>query len=219
MTDSPAIERGAGGPAAPADPAAWPRVYPALLDALHETTAPGRLVASAAGYVLASREALPAAPEHGIARFGAAWTSAAGASGARIGTDPEALERFGRGLLDLHCVLLREALRHTMRWLDGRSAEGSSLLARQLNQGACADVAVEIAECEAMIARLDPAAPDISALISRRLTVAGRDLLDLLGAAGFLGDGPGGDLYLAELARNIYLQQGAERNDAYADHH
>jgi hypothetical protein len=205
-----------------ADPlAVQSTAYPTLLDALHETVAPGRLVASATGHVLASRAALPLAPDSGLTRFGVAWINAGplpdSAIGARVSNTKADRERFGRGLLDLHCDLLRGALRHGMRWLDGRTAEGSSLLARQLNQGASADAAVQIAECEAMCADLDGAGPEIRWLISRRLTATGRGLLDLLGAAGFLSDGVAAELYLAELTGNVYLHPGTENEDAHVD--
>jgi hypothetical protein len=184
----------------PAGPAAG---YPALLDALHGAAAPGRLVASAGGRVLASRAALPLAPDDGLARFGVAWTTAEPTYG-------EPAAAFTRGLLDLHCEVLRRTLAHAMAWLDGRTAEGSTLLARQLLQGGCADAAVEIAECESMCAAPDAVSPDVGWLISRRLVAAGRGLLDLLGAYGFLSDGVAADLYLAEVTANVYLHPGTE---------
>jgi hypothetical protein len=209
---------------APADPlsddsAVAPTGYPALLDALHEAVAPGRLVAAATGHVLASSLALPLVPEGPLTRFGVAWTRVDphAASDARITVADADRERFALGLIDLRGALLRRALRHCMDWLDGRTAEGSSLLGRQLNQGACADVAVEIAECAAMRADLVGADPEVLPLIGRRQTATGRRLLDLLGAFGFLSDGVAGELYLAELTANVYLHPGTENEDAHLD--
>lgn len=228
MTDSTTLAPVAVAPAAPADPlpdgpdapAAAPTGYPALLDALHEAVAPGRLVAAATGHVLASSLALPLAAEGPLTRFGVAWTRVDPSgveADARITGAEADRERFALGLIDLRGALLRRVLRHCMDWLDGRTADGSTLLARQLNQGACADIAVEIAECAAMRADADGAGPELLALIGRRQTATGRRLLDLLGAFGFLSDGVAGELYLAELTANVYLHPGTENEDAHLD--
>lgn len=228
MTDSTTLAPVAVAPAAPADPlpdgpaapAAAPTGYPALLDALHEAVAPGRLVAAATGHVLASSLALPLAPEGPLTRFGVVWTRVDPSgveADARITAAEADRERFALGLIDLRGALLRRVLRHCMDWLDGRTADGSTLLARQLNQGACADIAVEIAECAAMRADADGVGPELLALIGRRQTATGRRLLDLLGAFGFLSDGVAGELYLAELTANVYLHPGTENEDAHLD--
>jgi hypothetical protein len=224
MTESTTLAPVAVATAAPADPlpdgpAAAPAGYPALLDALHEEVAPGRLVAAATGHVLASSLALPLAAESPLTRFGVAWTRVDPLAGPdpRIAAAEADRVRFALGLFDLRGALLRRVLRHCMDWLDGRTAEGSSLLGRQLNQGACADIAVEIAECAAMRADLDGTDPEAVALIGRRQTATGRRLLDLLGAFGFLSDGVAGELYLAELTANVYLHPGTENEDAHLD--
>ncbi|GAB7046495.1 hypothetical protein [Catenuloplanes indicus] len=180
--------------------------YPASLDALHEATAPGRLVASAGGHVVASSAALPLV-DGDLSRFGAAWATA--------GQDTEpAAGQFRLGLLRLHTALLRDTVTKAMATLDGRTADGTSLLSRQLIQGALADAAAEIRECEQMY--LMPGPPGVAKdwLISQRLIATGRRLLDLFGARGFLADGPAVDLFLAEVTSNVYLHPGTENQDA-----
>jgi hypothetical protein len=181
--------------------------YPMLLDALHEAVTPGRLVASAGGYVVASSSALPTAPDRGLARFGVAWATA------NPETGPDR-ERFGLGLLGLHCDLLRRTLAHALAHLEARTAEGKSLLTRQQIQAALADAAVDIRECESACAGLPDITPGALWSVSQRLVGTGRTLLDLLGASGFLADGLAADLCLAEVTSNVYLHPGTENDDA-----
>jgi hypothetical protein len=184
-----------------------PTGYPVLLDALHEAVTPGRLVASAGGYIVASSSALPTAPDRGLARFGVAWATA----------KPESAqdrEQFGLGLLSLHCDVLRRTLAHALAHLQARTAEGKSLLTRQQIQATLADAAMEIRECESACAGLRDVTPRAHWSVSQRLVEAGRLLLDLLGASGFLSDGLAADLCLAEVTSNVYLHPGTENDDA-----
>ena len=120
--------------------------YPGLLDALHERAAPGTLVASPTGHVLASPTVLPAAPPGPLARFGLA---VAINHPAAVAVGPPA-DRFADGLLDLHHDLLRAALRHALHHLGERTSGGTTLLNKQLVQGQLADVARSLAEDEVM---------------------------------------------------------------------
>jgi hypothetical protein len=168
-------------------------------------------------------------PDHGIGRFGlaparvAAPTGSAGpidlATARQDGREwAQSYDAFGIGLLELHASALLACLDHTMSHLQARTSGGPSLLSRQQLQVQLADVAVDIAESRAAVSALvaaplphDPGMPagtfDPRARwrVSQRLTEAGRRLLRMLGASGFLSDGPGGELYLAELVGLTYL--------------
>jgi hypothetical protein len=107
-------------------------------------------------------------------------------------------------LLDLHRDLLTSAVRHAIGHLDGRHSEGAPLLSRPQIQSDLAEIAAEI--------RLSAIRASATARTRwaqhQRLVAAGRKLLRLLGASSVLAGGPGADLYLAELAGNVYLQPG-----------
>jgi hypothetical protein len=174
--------------------------YPQLLDALHERVAPGTLTPSPGGYVMASRAALPEAPSRSFDRLGAAVVATG-----RPGEGPAA-DLFATGLLDLHHDLLRGALRDTMSHLESRTSGGSTLLAMQLVQGQLADVALRLAEDDAMPAHRRSHDAAARWRTHRRLVATGRRLLRLLGARGVLAEPPAAGLYLAELAGAVYLQ-------------
>lgn len=122
-------------------------------------------------------------------------------------------EPLGDRLLALQRDLLRGALTHAMGHLDGRSSEGTSLLARPQIQAQLADIAIELRESGVCV-DLPDADPDrLRWAHHRRLTATGRRLLRLLGASSMLADGPGGDLYLIELLGNTYLHPGEGERD------
>ena len=180
--------------------------YPFALDGAHERATAGRgLVPAPTGHVIASTTALPDAPEGPLTRFGLAVRKDAGAPGTPAG--------FATELTGLHTALVRRTLDHTVERLGGRIAGGTALLGRQLVQAQLADIALRLRELEVMPAdrRAGPGAPWRT---HRRLVGLGRDLLRLLGASGFLADGPGGDLHLAEVTGNVYLHPGTEYTDA-----
>lgn len=176
--------------------------YPALLDALHEQCGPGRLTASPAEYVLASAATLPGETGSPLRRFGL------GVARAKDTPGPGTAERFACGLLTLHRDLLRRALQHALCHLDGRTSAGTTLLSRQLVQGQLADIAMALSTEEAMPRDRREADRLARWRSHQRMVAAGRDLVRLLGASGFLADGPAADLYLAEVAGNVYLHPG-----------
>ncbi len=180
--------------------------YPGLLDALHEQTAPGGLVASASGYVLASPAVLAAAPSGPLARFGLALAIHHPAA---VAVGPPA-DRFADGLLDLHHQLLRGALRHALGHLDGRTSGGTTLLNKQLVQGQLADVAQCLSEDGAMPLRRRQGDRAARWRTHQRLADAASHLLMLLGASGFLACAPATDLHLAVVTGNVYLHPGSE---------
>jgi len=159
--------------------------YPAALDALHARVAGTGLVASPTGYALASGEAL------------------GGLAATRRPADRCA--EFADGLLDLHRDLLAAAVAHALRHLDARHSEGAPLLSRPQIQADLAEIATEI-----RLAATPAGAVNDRVRWSRyqQLCAAGRRLLRLLGASSMVATGPGADLYLAELAGNVYLHPG-----------
>lgn len=214
-TLSPTAAPGAAArPFAGPAPAGRALPYPLALDALHERTAPGRLVASPTGHLLASPGALPHAPAGPLARFGLAVADADPTSAFGAGATAD---RFADGLLALHREVLRDTLHQAMRHLEARTSAGTTLLNRQLVQGELADAAMRLAE-EDTIARLHAERADADRparwRAHLRLVEIGRGLLRLFGASGFLADGPAGPVHLAEIAGNVYLHEGTEDPDA-----
>ena len=180
--------------------------YPGLLDALHERSAPGSLVASPRGHVLASPVALPAAPPGPLHRFGLAVVAHHPGT---VSAGPPA-ECFAVGLLDLHHGLLRDTLRQAIEHLGARSSGGTTLLNKQLVQGQLADAARDLAEHEAMPVERRQGDPAARWRTHARLLGTGHHLLMLFGASGFLACAPAADLHLAAVTGNVYLHPGAE---------
>lgn len=178
--------------------------YPALLDALHERCGSGSLTASPGEYVLASSARLSDAADSPLQRFGLACSVAGSA------TEPGAADGFAVGLLALHRDLLRRVLRHAMSHLDARESDGASLQSRQLVQGQFADIAMALSTEEAMPPTRREADPSARWRSHQRMVAASRELVRLLGASGFLADSPAADLYLAEVAGNVYLHPGEQ---------
>ena len=195
----------------PAAETATTQPYPLALDALHQRCAPGRLVASASGYVLASAVTLPHAPAGPLVRFGLGCVDANPESAFAEG--PIA-DRFAAGLLDLHHDLLRRTVAQAVAHLEQRTSGGATLLSKQLVGGQLADIALRLSEDAATPAERRHGDRAARWRAHRRLVSTGRDLLRLFGAGGFLADGPAGDLYAAEVAGNVYLHPGTENPDA-----
>jgi hypothetical protein len=171
--------------------------YPDQLGRLHARVGGDRLVASAAGHVIAPSRSAATRAGQGPTHF----------AGERLGLTagngvPGCPDEFAEGLLDLHRDLLAAAVGHAIAHLDARHSEGAPLLARPQIQAELAGIAAEL--------RLDaaPVAGNSRWARHRRLVAAGRGLLHLLGASSMLAGGPGADLYLAELTGNVYLHPG-----------
>jgi hypothetical protein len=184
--------------------------YPAMLDALHTRAVRDRLVASPTGQVLASRERLPDAPESSLDRLGMAVADAGPDSAFGEG---RAADRFAIGLLEIHRELLRQVLSQAISHLAGRTSAGSSLLSMQLLEGQLADVALAINTDDAVPSGVRDADRRSRWRSHLRLVAAGRQLVKFFGASGYLADGPGADLYLAEVTGNVYLHPDLEDDD------
>jgi hypothetical protein len=184
--------------------------YPMSLDALHRLAAAGRLVSSPTGHILASPAVLPDAPPGPLTRFGLAVAEAGPESAFGSGG---AADRFAVGLLDLHRDLLVQVLHHAMLHLGARTSGGTTLLSKQLVQGELADIAMRISEDDAMPDERRHLDPHARWRTHQRLIHCGRRLMRLLGASGFMADGPGGALHLAEVTGNVYLHPETEDTD------
>jgi len=181
-----------------------------MLDALHVRAAHSRLVASPTGHVMASTHRLPDAPYGPMYRLGMAVTDAGPDCVFGVG---RAADRFATGLLETHRELLGQVLADAIRHLDGRTSAGATLLSMQLVEGQLADIAMAISADEAVPAPRRDADSRSRWRSCLRLVAAGRQLVKLFGARGYLTDGPGADLYLAEVAGNIYLHPDLEDDD------
>ncbi|WP_422769926.1 hypothetical protein ACN28C_24795 [Plantactinospora sp. WMMC1484] len=178
--------------------------YPRALDELHRRVGSGEPVPAPTGHVAVPVTAPPSVEPSPLHRFGLAVLP-----GPRQPAPAEVAAVFATGLLDLHRAVLRRAFDEAVRHLGERSSERASLLARQLVQAQLADIAMALREDEAMPPERRSA--DVAARwrAHQRLVRLGRTVLYLFGAAGFLLDGPAGDLYLAEVTGNLYLHPGA----------
>jgi hypothetical protein len=184
--------------------------YPAMLDALHARAVRSRLVSSPTGHVLASPGRLPDAPPGPLHRLGLAVAEAGPEAAFGEG---RAADRFAAGLLETHRELLRLVLARAIGHLDGRTSAGSTLLSMQMVEGQLADIAMAINADEAVPPQLRDADRASRWRSHLRLVAAGRQLVRLFGASGFLADGPGADLYLAEVTGNVYLHPELEDDD------
>ena len=185
--------------------------YPRALDAAHRSATGGDgLVPSPTSHVIASTVAIPDAPDGPLTRFGIAVRDA----GPEPPTDPATANRFAAELLNLHAGLLHRALKHAIDHLGGRTSDGTTLLSRQLVQGQLADIAMRLREDRGMPPERRSADRVARWRTHKRLVATGRDLLRLLGASGFLADGPAGELHLAEITGNVYLHPATEHTDA-----
>lgn len=195
----------------------------AALEALHRAAGPDTLWCGPGGHVLASVQTvrsartvrLPDGPhERAVLTETILTTPAlarAGLAGLRFdrtGSEPAATDpawslppvwlRFG----------LSERLRETcLTRLAQRRAGDTPLLQQQMVKGQLADIAIGHLEIGTTLASLDSGAPDLATVldVNRRITGVDTDLLNLLGAAGYLSDGPGQAAYVSELITDLYL--------------
>ena len=137
-----------------------------------------------------------------LGRFGLVAARFVPGEGAR-GRQAHAVARgWGQLRLGLALALNDSALAH----LADRVAGGVPVLQHQLVKGLVADAAIELVHARAV---LDAPAPSAGAsrAAHRRITQAGRTLLQLLGASGFLLTGPGAVAHVSELIENVVVQE------------
>lgn len=90
-----------------------------------------------------------------------------------------------------------------VRYLSDRTVGADRLLDQQLVRADLADAGTDLAELRAVLTGSVPA--DLT-WIHRRLTAVDRTLLRLLGASGFLADGPGRRAAVAEILTDVYAE-------------
>ncbi|MFE3323805.1 hypothetical protein [Streptomyces sp. NPDC059176] len=125
--------------------------------------------------------------------------------GARRGPGAGAVDQ--RLLLALRLGLV-EGLRDacTARLASRPSGDGTVLM-QQMVKGQVAEGLAHQLELAAVLASLDDDAPDASQVrhLHREVTAAGRAVLRLFGAHGFLADGPGAVAHVSELLADVHL--------------
>jgi hypothetical protein len=174
--------------------------YATGVDACHDAVAgPAGTVGAPSGIAVASRRRLPGEPLPGGDVL--SWHAVPA-------SDERTLAEFAARLVRLQWHTVRAHLDAALGHLTERTSKGAPLLEHELVRGAIADVALALSEAESLL-DLPPTAAR-RWRVHLRLVSAGRTLLKLFGAAGFLADGPGGVLYLAELTGNVYLHPGTE---------
>lgn len=108
------------------------------------------------------------------------------------------------GLVWLRLGLSEGLLDACVRHLDGRACGDSTVLRQQLVKGAVADVLIEHLEVHAVLAG-GVSEPTRLAHLHEQITAADRALLRLLGARGYLVDGPGEAAYRSEVLAEAYV--------------
>ncbi|MGB2570920.1 acyl-CoA dehydrogenase family protein [Micromonospora citrea] len=103
----------------------------------------------------------------------------------------------------LRLGLSERLLDDCLAYLDGRTTGGEPLIGQQLVRGELAEIRMDHLEVAAV---LDDATPSNAHVLDvhRRITGADRALLRLLGASGFVADGPGRVAYVSELLADVY---------------
>ncbi|MEV4490108.1 hypothetical protein AB0K04_08325 [Micromonospora coxensis] len=103
----------------------------------------------------------------------------------------------------LRLGLSERLLDDCLGYLHGRTTGDEPLIGQQLVRGELAEIRMDHLEVAAV---LDDAPPGDAQLLDvhRRITGADRSLLRLLGASGFVADGPGRVAYVSELLADAY---------------
>ncbi|OLB77578.1 MAG: hypothetical protein AUI14_15640 [Actinobacteria bacterium 13_2_20CM_2_71_6] len=115
------------------------------------------------------------------------------------------------GLAWLRLGLSERLTGDCLTYLGGRTVADAPLLAQQLVRGDLADAGTAQVELRVLLTGATPPATELPWL-HRRLSGVDRVLLRLLGASGFLADGPGRRAAVGELLSDVYVD-----SDAYLD--
>lgn len=202
--------------------------YANALDAAHESAGAQAVVAGPRGYAYATPGRLDTArrwlsnetscwlqggtpipveldPRGATRHWGVSCVQVAGGASGTAAAGHVA--EFRRRLLEAHTGILEQTTDAVVHELSKRTAEGSSLLGRQLVQAGVADARLVSDEVRYLLET--PVCTDaaVCATVFARLVRTGRAVLRLLGAASFLTDGPGGALLTAEQVGTLYLAQ------------
>ncbi|MEU6024681.1 hypothetical protein [Micromonospora sp. NPDC047134] len=118
------------------------------------------------------------------------------------GPDPDTATAWTAGIAWIRLGLTTRLLEQAAEHLRGRTVGGVLTLHLQMVRGILAEAAAGIAEARALL-NTDGYGTDLHR-VHRALDESGRNCLHLFGAAGFLTDGPGGDLHVSELLAETY---------------
>nr|AKC92664.1 hypothetical protein [Amycolatopsis sp. SANK 60206] len=124
-------------------------------------------------------------------------------SGPSTGT-PGELTALGARLAATRLGVTRRLMERAVDHLSDRVVGGVPTLSKQLIQGTLADARVDIEaarRCLLVASHLHAAVLDVHA----RLTAQDWELAKLLGASGFVGQGPGPSAYVSRLTANCWL--------------
>ncbi|GIJ79436.1 Acyl-CoA dehydrogenase, C-terminal domain [Micromonospora phaseoli] len=120
------------------------------------------------------------------------------------------------GLTWLRLGVSQWLLDQARTYLAGRTSGGVPLIQQQLVQGSLAEAVTEqqgvVAVLDALESAGDELSPSLAAHLHRQITDTDRMSLRLLGAGGFLSDGPGGIAHLSELLADAHLD-GVDHDD------
>jgi hypothetical protein len=143
----------------------------------------------------------PAAPGNGGPEMGSAAMGSAAMGSAAMGNPEVAL-----GLAWLRLGLSERLLDACLTYLGGRTVGADSLLDQQLVQADLADAGTDHAELLAVLTAGTTLEPAHLHRLHRQITAVDRSLLRLLGASGYLLDGPGRQAAVSELLADVYVE-------------
>ncbi|MFC7615758.1 hypothetical protein ACFQV2_21975 [Actinokineospora soli] len=138
--------------------------------------------------------------------LGAVPTDSGELTALRIATAGPADPTWAEGIAWLRLGLVDRLLHRAVEYLRGRTVQGASTLSLPLVRALLADGAAARAQAQALLAAWPDA--DTVAAAHRALAEAERVGLHLVGASGFVADGPGRDVRAAELLADAYAPGG-----------
>ena len=192
-------------------------IVPALAR-LHSALSPGVLPAGPGGHVL-----LPAEIAVVCDRFqapggvrdrqdfledalGTVPTDSGDLTALRVATAGPADDTWAEGIAWLRLGLVDRLLHRAVEHLRGRTVQGTTTLSLPLVRALLADGVAARAQAQALLAGWPDA--DTTAAAHRAIAEAERIGLHLVGASGFVADGPGRDVRAAELLADTYPPGG-----------
>jgi hypothetical protein len=194
MTDiKTALERLLGAQTVPFGPRGHAVVPRTLAESAHQISFGGTVVER--DRAAESELADPLLEAEGL--VGIRWT---GPLPAGVGARPSLLLGIAVLRLDVSDRLAGDCV----SYLSARTTGDTRLLDQQLVRGDLADAGTDLAELRILLAG-PPPPPELLPWLHKRLTGVDRTLVRLLGASGFLADGPGRRAAVAELLSDAYV--------------
>ncbi|MFF9625769.1 acyl-CoA dehydrogenase family protein [Streptomyces griseosporeus] len=169
----------------------------AALDGFDPTAAPGPVTAVPSDWVTPDSEVLP----HRVAEAtGISFVRCAGAPPA----GPEALTAVGVLIAAARLGATQRLLEHAVEHLSGRTSGGEPTIRKQLVLGTVADVLTGLEALRAQL-RVQAHAAASVADVHDQITALDWETAKLLGASGFLADGPGRTAHVSQLVANCWV--------------